>query len=163
MDPTTTASPVPIPVKPKRNICCAMGKFCINSRLPIYEWMKQQQQSQGGASSSATVLSERPPSPLRGKMIPTASALIHYPKCFLSCGHFCCNWVPNVAIEVGAVQPGQTCATMHPFRCNQKGGFRYDEMIVAAQYHGMLRASRPGSVRRNKGDVMESSVSYVWV
>ena len=143
-----SSSAVSVPVKPKRNVSCAMGIYCFNMRKPYYEWLERTQQSGAGASSSSAVPESPPPKPTRGTLVPVGSALQNHFDCFLPCGHFCCNWVPAVGVRVGALQPGQTCATLHPTRCNGKGNLHFDALWHAAAQHKMLTATRPAGVKK---------------
>ena len=163
LQPSSSASPAVPSAKPKRNVSCAMGIYCLNMRKPYYEWLERTGHGESGACSSAAAQEPPPPKPTRGTLVPVGSALQNHFDCFLPCGHFCCNWVPNVGVRVGALQPGQTCASLHPTRCNGRGNLNFDALWGAAAHHKMLTATRPAGVRKAAAEYTTYSTAQVCI
>jgi hypothetical protein len=140
-------SPAVVPDRPKDQISCAMGVYCYNVRKKYYDWLERQQARESGGASSS-VDDPQPPNVSRGMLVSLASALQNHPACFLPCGHFCCDWAPEVALRLGILKPGQCCAIMHATtRCNNRGVYNFDALWTAAAHHNMLTVTRPGRVR----------------
>jgi hypothetical protein len=148
-----------VSVRNRKSVHCAMGVYCLNSRKPYFDWQERCTLNDAAASSSSSSVEPEPKKITRGCQIPVGSALMNHAECFLPCGHFCCNWVPNVAYRVGAAEEGQCCATMHMLRCNKKGDCHFDTMWAYATEHGLLGTSRPRSVRGNTDDYVVIPVS----
>jgi len=149
------------PAKPKPFVHCAMGIYCLNMRKPYYEWMRRTQLRESGASTSSAVDEPPPRKPTRGTAVPVGSALQNHFGCFLPCGHFCCNWVPVIGIDAGAIEPGQTCASLHSVRCNGRGNVNFDALWTAAAHHKMLGATRPCGLRRATSEYVTYPVGQV--
>jgi hypothetical protein len=143
-----SAAPADVPKK----IACSQGVRCFNAKALHAKALEKWETAAAAGGSRAPVLKA-------GYQYKTSSALTGHPQGWLSCKHFCCDFLLAEARDMAILEGVEplTCVQAHGSQCSSTGDRDRDA------YQAGLEAAKALSTPRERGLVKNRQTSALQV